>query len=44
MTEKRMAIAEIPDHLAAINGLIIVTANVTDFMNFEGVTIENWFV
>ena len=29
--------------IAAINGLIIVTANVTDFMNFEGMMIENWF-
>lgn len=29
--------------IAKINGLIIVTANMADFENFDGVVIENWF-
>jgi tRNA(fMet)-specific endonuclease VapC len=29
--------------VAAVNQLIIVTNNMTDFINFQGVTIENWF-
>lgn len=28
--------------IAKINGLTIVTANVEDFVHFEGVAIENW--
>ena len=28
--------------IAAVNGLILVTANVADFRHFRGLTIENW--
>ena len=30
--------------VAAVNGLILVTANVADFQHFQGLTIENWHV
>jgi tRNA(fMet)-specific endonuclease VapC len=29
--------------VAAVNQLILVTNNVRDFVNFQGLTIENWF-
>jgi tRNA(fMet)-specific endonuclease VapC len=29
--------------IAASNGLILVTNNVTDFQNFDNLNIENWF-
>ena len=29
--------------IAAINGLTLVTHNVTDFAAFEGLTVEDWF-
>jgi tRNA(fMet)-specific endonuclease VapC len=29
--------------IAAVNGLTLVTHNVTDFAAFEGLTVENWF-
>ncbi|MGB1250718.1 MAG: VapC toxin family PIN domain ribonuclease, partial [Candidatus Promineifilaceae bacterium] len=29
--------------VAAANNLILVTRNVHDFINFQGITIENWF-
>jgi tRNA(fMet)-specific endonuclease VapC len=29
--------------IAACHGLILVTNNVVDFQDFEGLTIENWF-
>ena len=29
--------------IANSHGLIVVTANVVDFANFKGLTIENWF-
>ncbi len=28
--------------VAAVNGLILVTANVADFRHFAGITLENW--
>ncbi len=30
--------------IAKVNHLILVTRNVSDFADFEGLTIENWFV
>ncbi|MCW6035243.1 hypothetical protein K4A83_03010 [Spirulina subsalsa FACHB-351] len=30
--------------IAQVNHLILVTRNVSDFVDFEGLTIENWFV
>lgn len=30
--------------IARVNHLILVTRNVSDFVNFEGLIIENWFV
>ncbi|USR93091.1 type II toxin-antitoxin system VapC family toxin [Phormidium yuhuli AB48] len=30
--------------IAKVNHLILVTRNVSDFVDFEGLTIENWFV
>ena len=30
--------------IARVNDLILVTRNVSDFANFEGLTIGNWFV
>jgi tRNA(fMet)-specific endonuclease VapC len=29
--------------IAAVNGLTLVTHNVTDFAAFEGLTVEDWF-
>ncbi len=29
--------------IAAVNHLILVTRNVSDYQNFTGLTIENWF-
>lgn len=29
--------------IAAVNDLIVVTNNVSDYQNFQGVLIENWF-
>ena len=29
--------------IAAVNGLTLVTHNVTDFVAFEGLTVEDWF-
>ncbi|BDM83916.1 type II toxin-antitoxin system VapC family toxin [Acaryochloris marina] len=29
--------------IAAVNDLILVTNNVSDYQNFQGVLIENWF-
>ena len=29
--------------IAAVNGLILVTRNVADFQEFDGLGIENWF-
>jgi len=29
--------------IAAVNGLTLVTRNVTDFAAFEGLTVEDWF-
>lgn len=29
--------------IAAVNNLILVTRNVSDYQNFTGLTIENWF-
>lgn len=28
--------------VAAVNGLVLVTANVADFRHFQGVTVEDW--
>jgi tRNA(fMet)-specific endonuclease VapC len=30
--------------VAAVNGLILVTANVADFRHFQGLTVESWHV
>ncbi len=30
--------------IAKVNDLIIVTANVSDYQTFSGLTIENWFL
>ncbi len=29
--------------IATVNGLILVTRNTDDFIDFEGLTVENWF-
>jgi tRNA(fMet)-specific endonuclease VapC len=29
--------------VAAVNGLVLVTRNLDDFANFEGLRTENWF-
>ncbi|MBP0030709.1 type II toxin-antitoxin system VapC family toxin [Roseofilum sp. Guam] len=29
--------------IAAVNSLVLVTRNVRDFANFQGITVENWF-
>jgi tRNA(fMet)-specific endonuclease VapC len=29
--------------IAAVNGLTLVTQNVTDFAAFEGLDVEDWF-
>jgi tRNA(fMet)-specific endonuclease VapC len=29
--------------IAAVNDLILVTRNVSDFIHFDGISIENWF-
>ena len=31
-----------PEAVAAVNGLIVVTANVRHFRNFEGLSVEDW--
>jgi tRNA(fMet)-specific endonuclease VapC len=30
--------------IAFCNGLVLVTRNETDFQDFEGLSVENWFV
>jgi tRNA(fMet)-specific endonuclease VapC len=29
--------------IAAVNNLILVTRNVSDFIHFDGISVENWF-
>ncbi|MCT7981352.1 twitching motility protein PilT [Laspinema sp. C3] len=30
--------------IAKVNNLILVTRNISDYADFDGLTIENWFV
>ncbi|MGL5510810.1 MAG: type II toxin-antitoxin system VapC family toxin [Microcoleaceae cyanobacterium] len=30
--------------VAAVNNLVLVTNNIADFLDFQGLTIENWFI
>ncbi len=30
--------------IARVNDLVLVTRNVSDFADFDGLTLENWFV